>query len=58
MWHLRHTWDKWTTIEEGNLLLVDPDNPEMKPVKSGTYLVQSRTCEVCDKKQLRTERTV
>lgn len=51
---LLHDWGRWTTTEEGE---IHKPGPGGTPVPTGSYLIQSRTCNQCGKTQLRTERT-
>lgn len=44
----RHRWDKWRVIEEGKVA-----NGKQQEV--GNYLVQTRICLDCGKKQMRQE---
>lgn len=50
MWHFFHSWGKWAIKEKGDLVDVHTTH------KTGTYVVQSRTCSVCDKVQIHTTR--
>lgn len=56
MWHL-HKWSNWETIEEGDIESVSKFDPNKPKLKYGNYLVQRKTCSVCNKIHLRTERT-
>ena len=44
-----HKWGKWEVVEKGEVLRRSRWNAEQRHV--GTTVVQSRTCERCNKKQ-------
>ena len=46
LWHI---WTKWENKEEGNIVR------KTDSVKIGTYLVQTRTCTICNKVETRVD---
>jgi hypothetical protein len=46
---LFHKWSKWETFREGKILL-------HSTTQTGMFFQQERECEVCGKRQVRTER--
>jgi hypothetical protein len=51
-WPWLHNWSKWEDIEQGSVIHIKSQ------VIIGKYIVQERICAECNKKQLRTEKTL